>query len=690
MPSTLRTLVVSLTALAPIAAAASVSPTCSKPAAAAAYAKRPLAFEPNAGQLDDTVRYLARGRAYTLWLTPHGATLRLSGDAPRVVRMELVRSNDAAALRGEDRLTGVVNDFRGDDPARWRSRIPTFRKVRDASAYPGIDLVYYGHEGTLEYDFVVASAADPSVVALRFTGIDGARIEADGGLRLDVGGRELRWRAPESYQTIEGRHVAVASAYRLVPDSAGSATVGFSVPAYDRGHPLVIDPLLDYSTFLGGAGTDQGYDVAVDDSNHAYVTGSTASVDFPLDDEIQAALKGSSDAFVTKLTAAGDDVVYSTYLGGRSDETGTGIAVGTGGVAYVTGFTSSNNFPTTPGALDVTYNGLADAFVVKLDSDGQLSYGTYVGTAGNDYAKDIAQNGGRAYVAGYTDSNTFPTTMNAFSPNYNGGPYDGFVFKLGTAGATLMYSTYLGGSDYDYAYGIALSGDEAVVTGQTWSLNFPTLAGFDNSHNGAADVFVTRLTANGQNLVASTFLGGDGNDSGEDVALGDAGNVFVTGWTDSNNFPTSVGAYDRTQNGNIDAFVVKLDGALAVRDYGTYVGGSGLEQAWGIAVNTFGGVLVTGDTGSTNFPTVDPIQATHAGGVFDAFVFRLTPEGDALNFSTYLGSPGFDFGEEIALDGCGLPYVVGVAASGFPTTPGAFDTVYGGGLSDAFVAKITP
>lgn len=689
MPSTRLTLVVSL-ALAPVAAVAGASPTCSKPAGVAAYAKRPLAFEPNAGQLDASVRYLARGRAYTLWLTPRGAALRLSADASRLVHMELVRSNDAATLRGEDRLTGVVNDFRGDDPARWRTRIPTFGKVREASAYPGIDLVYYGREGTLEYDFVVAPAADPSVIALRFAGIDGARIEADGGLRLDADGRELRWRAPESYQTIEGRRVAVASAYRLVSDAAGSATVAFSVPAYDRSHPLVIDPLLDYSTFLGGAGTDQGYDVAVDDSNHAYVTGSTASVDFPLDDEIQATLKGSGDAFVTKLTAAGDDVVYSTYLGGRSDETGTGIAVGAGGVAYITGFTSSNNFPTTPGALDVTYNGLTDAFVVKLDSDGQLSYGTYVGTAGNDYAKDIAQNGGRAYVAGYTDSNAFPTTMNAFSPNYNGGAYDGFVFKLGTAGATLLYSTYLGGSDYDYAYGIALSGDEAVVTGQTQSVNFPTLAGFDNSHNGAADVFVTRLTANGQNLVASTFLGGDGNDSGEDVALGDAGNVFVTGWTDSNNFPTSVGAYDRTQNGNIDVFVVKLDGVLAVRDYGTYVGGSGLEQAWGIAVNTFGGVLVTGDTGSTNFPTVDPIQATHAGGVFDAFVFRLTPEGDALNFSTYLGSPGFDFGEEIALDGCGLPYVVGAAASGFPTTAGAFDTVYGGGLSDAFVAKVTP
>ena len=559
--------------------------------------------------------------------------------------------------------------------------------MRYASAYPGIDLVYYGRSARLEYDFVVAPGADPSAIALRFRGAESTRIEGDGSLTLGVGGRDLRWKAPHAYQTIEGRRVTVASAYRLGTDS----TIGFSVPAYDRGAALVIDPVLDYSTFLGGADTDQGFDVAVDDLNHAYVTGLTASIDFPLADELQAVRAGANDAFVTKFSETGDDVVYSTYLGGTGIEAGYGIALGDAREVYVTGRTSSTDFPTTSGAYDETANGLNDVFVVKLGPNGQLAYGTYVGAAANDQGLDIAVEGGRAYVIGYTDSTSFPTTTNAYSVNFNGGTNDAFVFRLGQAGGALGYSTYLGGIDDDRGQGIALAGDEAVVTGETRSANFPTLAGFDMTHGGSSDAFVTRLTANGRNLVASTFLGGTIADVGEDVAIGDGGSVFVTGLTTSGfNFPTTVGAYDVTGNGLGDAFVVKLNGALLVQNYGTYVGGSGSDAGYGIAVNAFGGALVTGFTGSTDFPTVDPIQATHAGGTFDAFAFRLGPLGEALHFSTYLGGTGIDQGEEIALDGCGIPYVVGIATSGFPTSAGAFDTAYGGGLSDAFLTKINP
>ena len=582
MSSTCRSVAMGLAwmGLVPIAGSAApsqVAPACSKASAVAAYESLPLAFEANAGQFDDAVRFLARGNGYTLWVTPSEAVLGLvePGAAAtaraRILRVQLVGASDDATLHGEDRRAGVVNHFSGNDPARWRTRVPTFAKVRYASAYPGIDLVYYGQKRALEYDFLVAPGADPSAIALRFSGAESTRIEEDGSLTLGVGGRHLRWKAPHAYQTIEGRRVTVASAYRLAADDS---TIGFSVPAYDRSAALVIDPVLDYSTFLGGQGSDRGRDVAVDDQNHAYVTGMTQSLDFPLADELQAARAGVEDAFVTKFSETGDDIVYSTYLGGTGTDSAYGLALGDTRAVYVTGRTDSNDFPTTAGAYDVTANGLLDGFVVKLDADGQLVYGTYVGGAGSDWPQDIAEEGGRAYVTGYTDSTSFPTTVNAYDVTFNGGTYDAFAFRLGPAGAVLSYSTYLGGIDNDYGYGIALGGDEAVVTGSTRSANFPTLAGFDMAYGGAGDAFVTRLTASGQNLVASTFLGGFIFDAGEDVAVGDGGSVFVTGQTTSAfDFPTTAGVYDVTANGLSDAFVVKLNGALLVQNYGTYVGG---------------------------------------------------------------------------------------------------------------------
>ena len=290
MPSTCRSVVLGLAwmGLAPIAGSAApsqVAPACSKASALAAYESLPLAFEANAGQFDDAVRFLARGSGYTLWVTPSEAVLGLvepgaAATAPaRILRVQLVGTSDDTTLHGEERRAGVVNHFSGSDPARWRRHVPTFAKVRYASAYPGIDLVYYGQKRALEYDFVVAPGADPSAIVLRFRGAEKTRIEADGSLTLGLGGRDVRWKAPHAYQTIEGRRVTVDSAYRF---AAADSTVGFSVSAYDRSAPLVIDPVLDYSTFLGGQGSDRGRDVAVDDQNEAYVTGSTQSLDFPL------------------------------------------------------------------------------------------------------------------------------------------------------------------------------------------------------------------------------------------------------------------------------------------------------------------------------------------------------------------------------------------------------------------------
>jgi hypothetical protein len=685
---------------APLRAAA---PACTIAAeTGSAHARLPLSFEANTGQYADDVRFLARGNGYALWLTPGEAVLSLAapaqgaraGDAvPRqdhALRMQVVNANLEARTDGEERLPGVVNHYRGSDPARWRTGVPTFARVRYSSVYPGIDLVYYGREGRLEYDFEVGPGADPSLIALRFAGAGSLRLAEDGSLVLGIAGRELRWDAPALYQAVDGRHVPVAGSYRLLADaSAGAHAVGFTVASYDRTRPLVIDPVLAYSTFLGGTDDDHAFKVAVDESNHAYATGFTYSADFPVANAAQAVLAGSQDVFVTKMDKTGTALVYSTFLGGSAFEVGRGITLDGSRNAYLTGNTSSTDFPVTPGAYDTVHNGNNDVFVVKLDSAGQIVYGTYVGSDGNEQGEDIAVENGRAYVAGYTDDSSFPTTMGAYDTAYNGGAFDGFVFRLGPAGAVLSYSTFLGGSSYDYVYAITLSGDEAYVTGRTTSANFPVLAGYDMVYNNAGDAFVTHLAGGGGALVASTFLGGTGSDTAYDITLGAAGHAFVTGGTASANYPTTAGAYDVALAGASDVFVTKLNGALAALTYSTYIGGDGNESGRGIAANAFAGALVAGITDSVNFPTVNPTQAAFGGGALDAFALRVTPTGDGINFSTYLGGPGYDLGYDLALDGCGQAYVVGKAGDGFPTTTGAFDTSWNG-QGDGYVVKIQP
>jgi hypothetical protein len=696
------------------------------PAAAAAearvsetYGKLPLHFEANRGQTHEDVRFLARGSGYSLFLTPTGAVLTLikpeslarkraarGSSRPRgpatgtVLRMTFADANPDPRVTGLEELPGKANYFIGNDPAKWRTDVPTYAKVHYQEVYPGIDLVYYGNQRQLEYDFVVRPGADFSAIALRITGADKVEVDVQGDLVLHTAAGPIRQQKPFIYQEVRGVRKEIPGGYVL----KGEQHVGFKVAAHDARRALIIDPVLSYSTYLGGSGEDRSHAIAVDAAGNAYVTGRTFSPDFPTTaGAFQTSFgDGSFHAFVTKLNATGSALVYSTYLGGNGAEESYGIAVDAAGNAYVTGLTVSPDFPTTAGAFQTTYGDGQDAFVTQLDAAGSaLVYSTYLGgnryDEGNSIAVDPA---GNAYVSGLTQSFNFPTTAGAFQTRGVGGS-NAFVAKLDPTGSALVYCTYLGGSGGTGGGSLAVDASgNAYVTGSTDSIDFPTTAGaFQTTYGGGSgDAFVAKLDPAGSALAYSTYLGRSGEDWGSAIAVESAGNAYLTGGTFSPDFPTTMGAFQTIYGGgSSDTFVTKLNSSGSAFVYSTYLGGSGTDYAQGIAVDAAGNAFVTGNTNSRDFPTTSTaFQTTYGGGgCCDAFVTQLDAAGSALVYSTYLGGSGNDGGSAIAVDASpgSNAYVTGFTNSGdFPTTAGAFQASSAGVsefVSDAFVAKIT-
>jgi hypothetical protein len=710
------------------------------------YGKLPLSFETNHGQWDPSVQFVTRGRGHQLFLTPNEAVLalRTGQDKPgrqernttphtasssppsgshSVVHMQFTGADPQAEMVGLEPLPGIVNYFIGDDPTKWLTNIPTYQKVGYKDLYPGIDLVYYGNQGQLEYDLVLAPGADPTQIRLAFDGAEQIAVDEQGDLVLtlpsttsgEAGGAAstLRLHKPVVYQRDEqGEKHLLASGYVLrATESAAHPTVAlhpretqhvvFQVAFYDTSKPLIIDPVLSWATYLGGSTFDQGSGIAVDAAGNAYVTGLTGSSDFPgtAGSPIQSAHGGDHDAFVTKLNAAGTALVYSTYLGSNGVDAGDAIAVDAAGNAYVTGNTNSSNFPGTAGsAIQSTFGGRRDAFVTKLNAAGtSLLYSTYLGGSGDDVGRGIAvDQAGNAYVVGFTSSPSFPGTAGSAIQSTLRGGEDAFVTKLNAAGTALVYSTYLGDRSLDAGSGIAVdAAGNAYITGSTSSDNFPGTAGspIQSTIGGHFDAFVTKLNAAGTSLLYSTYLGGTGADAGFRIAVDAAGNAYVTGNTTSDNFPGMAGSLIQSTFGGglFDGFVAKLNAAGTTLAYATYLGGNGTDQGIGIAVDAAGNAYITGSTESSNFPVTagSAIQSTLGGGE-DAFVTKLNGEGTSIVYSTYLGGSGtFDVGNEIAVDAAGNAYVTGsTESSNFPGTAGsAIQSTLGSG-DDAFVAKI--
>jgi hypothetical protein len=666
---------------------------------AGAAKQLPLSFIPNRGQTDSRVRYYAQGSGYAFYFTPGKAVLSFQekgrGDA---LHLRFVGASAGARLSPERRGGGKVSYLTGNRPAKWQAGLPTYGQLAYHGVWPGVDMRFRGDGGALKYEFRLQPGASAKRIRLAYAGAEGLSRSGGGDLLIQTPLGTLRDSRPTAWQAIRGRRVPVKSRYVLGKTAAGARGYGFQLGAYDHSRPLVIDPGLAYSTFLGGIGTDLGNAIAVDGSNSAYVTGRAASSEYPATaGAFDASANGSEDAFVTKLSPDGSALAYSTFLGGIGVEEANGIAVDGAGSAYVTGDTTSTDFPTTAGAFDETSSG-DDAFVTKLSPDGSaLAYSTFLGGTSSDLGEAIAVDGaGSAYVTGYTLSGNFPTTTGAFDTT-NAGFYDTFVTKLDAPGATLAYSTFLGGGDSDIGGGIAVdAGGSAYVTGSTRSPGFPTTAGaFDTSHNGTDDGFVTKLNASGSALGYSTFLGGTSFDGVAGVAIDAAGAAYVTGSTSSPDFPTTAGAFDTSYNNDSDGFVTKVDTSGASLTYSTYLGGpgtggTGYDAGYAIAVDGGGRAYVTGRTDSLLFPTTPGAYDTVYNGGGDVFLTKLDASGAAPGYSTYLGGNGADAGDGVAIDADGSAYITGyTTSSGFPTTAGAFDTTFNGGY-DAYVSKLDP
>jgi hypothetical protein len=667
----------------------------------AAYGQLPLSFEANRGQADESADFLARGPGYTVALAPTEAVFALSArnseaahfTPPTVLRMNLVGANQKAHPAGVAALEGKVNYMIGSDQDRWRTDIPTYGRVRYNEIYPGIDLVYYGNQRQLEYDFVIAPGRDAGRIAFEFSGAERVEIdEKTGDLLMTMGEKVIRQHKPIGYQQTKGGRREVESRYAVKE----GGRVGFEVGEYDRSAPLIIDPVLVYSTYVGGSGGDQGLHVAIDALGNAYICGFTTSTNFPTANALQATNAAFQDAFVTKINAAGTAFVYSTYLGGDGNEQARGLAVDSSGNAYVTGFTNSTNFPTV-NAFDATIGSNGDdAFVTKLNAAGNaLVYSTYLG--GDDSAEFgqaiTVDSAGSAYVTGNTFSDDFPT-VNPIQAANAGGSTDAFLSKLNPAGSALVYSTYLGGGDNDSGEGIKVdSAGNAYVGGDTFSTNFPTASPIQAANGGNGDVFVLKVNAAGNALVYSTYLGGSLRDACEDLAIDSAGNAYLTGDTESDNFPTA-NAFQGTNGGTVllqDAYVTKINAAGSALVFSTYLGGTGGEVGFGIAVDSAGSVYLAGATGSnTTFPTVDAIQCARAGSA-DVFATKFKADGSALIYSTYLGGAANDEARGVAVDSLGNAYIAGKTSStDFPTL-NAIQSTFGGETApfgDAFLVKL--
>jgi len=695
-----------------------------------AFGRLPLRFEENRGQANGAVRYLARAPGYNLFLTAAQAVMVFPSG--QVLRLSLTGGQTGGQPRGLDPLPGTTNYIGADgfeSPGR-HSGITSFRKVRYQQVYPGIDQVFYGSQ-TLpefdlpEFDLEVAPGADPGRIRMQIDGARSVRLLAGGDLSLVVDGLDLRMSRPIAYQEIDGERREVECRYVAI----GRNQVRLELGAYDNSQKLVIDPVLQYATYVGGGAGDAVLDLAVDASGHAYLTGWTLSADYPV--TAGAFQSGNGGAgrtvFVSRLDPNGTALVYSTYIG-PVDSKAHSIAIDQSGNAYLTGSTTSASFPTTEGAMQPQPIGRPGwAFVTKLDPTGSnLVYSTFVtGLTGVTTTGIAVDSTGAAFITGQAGDG-FQTSTNAFQETFKGGQADGFVARLDPNGAQFDYATYIGGSYFDLGQSIVVDGQgQAYVTGVTTRAvstviggigmepteqipfsDFPVTRGaFQTIPRGRSDIFVAKFRADGTGLLYSTLLGGSGEEmtattegaeeplTGRKIAIDSLGNAYLTGTTSSTDFPTSTGAFQRTFQGGSDVFVTRLNVTGSRLLYSTLLGGTDREIGNALAIDSLGAAYVTGSTLSTNFPiTADGFRRKTSGiaGLSTAYVTKVDAAGATLDYSTYLGGSGGEMATSLAVNPAGSAIVGGFTRSiDFPTTTGSHRP-QPAGEQDGFVVKVVP
>ncbi|MBN1212774.1 MAG: SBBP repeat-containing protein [candidate division Zixibacteria bacterium] len=665
----------------------------------------PVYFTENRGQWDQNVLYRAALPGVNIWFTQSGVYYQharlLTGDnlierdkfsgpadfpsarSRKVMTLSLKTSlldaNSGPMVKAENETAYKCHYIRGHNPSEWITDVPNFKTVVYREIYPGVDLQYYGNRNQLEYDFIVAPGTDPSRIQIQYDGAVKLDINGTGELVVRTEWGENIERQPVVYQIVRGEKVSLKSRYSLISDNS----FGFELSEnYDPDLPVIIDPVISFGTYLGGSDPEEGYGMAVDAAGACYVTGSTYSLDFPLEAPFQDTNLAEYDIFLTKLSATGDELLFSTYLGGEADDWAFDIALDASENIYLTGRTHSADFPLY-NPYQAVFDGV-DVFVTKLTGAGDaLIFSTYLGGSGFDQALGIAvDDSDFVYLAGETVSNDFPL-VDAYQTDQ--AKTDAFVTKLDTLGGSLVFSTYLGGEETDIACDIAVDDQyRACVTGYTESFVFPISNPIQNKNAGEYDVFVSRFTISGDSLLYSTFLGNDNSDFGYAIAVDTAGYVCVSGKTNSPGF-RNVGAFQTTLAGGYDAFVTRFNPTGSQFVFSSFLGGSGDDAAFDLVLDDGGFVYITGQTGSSDFPVIDPFQLP--GGGPDAFITKLDIAGSSLVYSTFYGGSGSETGRAVAVDNSGDAYITGTtASSNLPVIDPFKPTQIG---EDAFAVKIT-
>jgi hypothetical protein len=681
------------------------------------YRAAPRYFELNRGQTDARVRFLSRHGSSALFLTAGGAVLafnpKLSETAKppakrAVLSLTWTHASAHHSIAGIGKLPSRTNYFVGSDERNWVTGIPSYSKVEYRGLYPGVNLLFYYSKGDqLEYDLELSPGASAGNISLNVAGCDRLRIAASGDLNIDTAGEKVVLHRPLAYQPDRGNRRFLEARFVL----KGPSQIGFVIGAYDRSRPLVIDPQLTYSSYLGGSANDVAERVAVDAAGYAYVVGWSESADFPASRALQSTNHGSTSVFISKLNPelrGAASLIYSTFLGGTGTNSGRSIAVSPAGEVVVAGDTNAPDFPVTSGAFQPSCkmhrrSCSTDAFISKINAAGnELLYSTYLGGSGTEFGFSVALGeSGQIFLVGNTDSPDFPVTRRAFQTEFGGGPStfgDAFAVELDPAGKgrrDLLYSTYLGGSGSESAWAVASDRvGNIYVGGSTSSPNFPVTPGAYQPHFGGGsastgDGFVAKLRPAGmgsKDLVYGTFLGGSADDRVEGLAVDPSGMIYVTGYTQSANFPiTADRAFQPVFGGGTcfgapcaDAFIAQLNPSESAHNslaYSSFFGGDSIDLGHAIALDSTGKVYITGETTSTNLPLRDPLQDDCTLGcrplpLTDVLIarFDLTKAGSAgLLFSTYFGGSNVDTGWSIAVDDKGAAYVAGqVFSTDFP------------------------
>ena len=677
-----------------------------------------LPFIVNQGQLDRQVLYYAKTFFGAVFVERNGV---ITYSLPGGKSYQNIMVGDAVVLK-EIFLGGTVDDifpgkpsasqvayFTGNQPIGWHNNISTYDDISFSGPYKGIDLKLKAYGDNVEKLFYISPGIDPTTIKIALQGANSLQITKEGLLEVKTDNGPVRFTAPLAWQEINGQKKFVEVSYCCLAAANKTPVYGFSTGLYDHTHTLIIDPVLA-STVLGGDSEESGISMALDSAGNIYVAGKTNSLDFPVinnpfDDSFNGLSSSNYDIFISKFTPDLETLLCSTFVGGDGEDTLYGLVLDSEDNVYITGSTTSNNFPNAtliPDAGTLTIlNGAKNVFVAKLNASLQLlPAAAVIGGTEHDagHAIVVAENGANRslYISGSTASDNFPTYSRAtpYNATYAGNG-DIFIVRLPENLSQVDYFTFLGGTCEDNCTSLAVDSSYNIyLTGTTCSANFPTTTGgVDASHNGNYDVFVSKLNLTLDSLLSSTYLGGTEKDGANCIRFDSSqSNVFITGYTFSEDFPVPGGAYDTEFNGMQDIFITSLSNDLTTISASTYLGGNDWDEGNSLAFSSDGSLFITGYTRSGNYPVFSDSYDGSIGGSVgyqDVFISRMNPALTSLQASTYLGGSDFETGTAMVVDSSDDIYVAGSIGGGyndFPVTENAYDEIQDG--SDAFVTKL--